>query len=67
MRVLCLLLLSAPMVAFPMSIRVNVDVNIIHGDGHINDGDKNESEDNRDNSGSNHEDNSDRSRETHND
>ena len=47
-----------PFQASAMSVRVNIDVNIIKGDGTINDGEKNESHDERENSGSHNEDSS---------
>ena len=51
-----------PCLAYPFSIRVDVDINIHNGDGTLNGGDKNNTEEERNNSGSNREDSSDRSK-----
>jgi len=58
------LLFSVPTAAFPMSIRVDIDVNIINGDGTLNCGDENSSSEERNDSGSSREDSSDNSKNT---
>lgn len=62
---LCCLLGIAPLQSYAMSIRVDIDINIINGDGTLNCGDENESSEERNDSGSSREDNSDRSRDSH--
>lgn len=59
-----MLLFSLPTMAFPMSIHVDIDVNIINGDGTLNCGDDNKSSEERNDSGSSREDSSNNSKNT---